>query len=369
MHKVEDVGRVKLLVDRYCKRVSDGRVDYSGLWLSYMQHLQYMQAMENGTGSADNESDTPQVSEYVRHLFQQWTLSAIDSRQLIDKLNNMEEIASYGGVPETLRRLLDKHQFEHTLTYGEFLRNLRNTGAPEYVAEVTVRSCKKQYEGAKHAGNADAFVAMSDAEMRSMPVRSAVSGRVLNASDVSGSSQGVAASLQTPANLDYRWEPTEQYPVGGADAAAISLGMSCEVNPANPERRHFEEPDAVGCVLSMNGNAEFERRGRRHYGSERHASQHVTGVDDLLFGTQHSLQQYEGDAGDRTVRLPEEVIAGSQAGCMRNGIGKKTYYDRNINCKTQDIANTHVAVGGEVMASSAKTTQELLWGNMIRRAK
>ena len=83
--------------------------------------------MGGGAGELEPEEDAGAV---VQRYFKSWAMGRLDAQVFIQKLNQLDAIRAIGGVSAGCRRRIEEHQFDHDLTYSDFLRALRNTGKP-----------------------------------------------------------------------------------------------------------------------------------------------------------------------------------------------------------------------------------------------
>jgi len=377
-------------VDRFCKKINDGRIDYSvlyTLWMSQYEessvgagelaHTAYAaddvwkpaQQVSSGPGEA---LTTPEVQQ----LYTQWTLGKLDAHTLIERLNLIPEILGIGGVsPSCTRRILD-HQFDHDLLYSDFLRALRNTGPPEFVPDrldmaSLKKSKKKIFENPPgQLSESKELLFPSQATMdawHSQPVMSVVSGKEMRGLSTKAAvcaSDGVANALTSSDlladGMTTTWTPSRGEKVVGADSAVMSIGDAGDTQGAQVrERKHFRAQDQVGHLLgpqdpaSIPPNRPHKKPGLLH--------KEGAGVGAVLFGGGNSVADSLGGDGARP------GVAGVSSDGSRP-IGKRTYH---AGMPGYNVAgdNHDIAIGSRVNESSAQTTQELLWGNMIRRAR
>jgi hypothetical protein len=381
------VDRTKLLVDRYCKRATDGRIDYSmlyNLWMSQYDGSSCGDALSDvgGFAFAADESvwkhDMPPgageavTTPEVQMLYAQWGLGQLDAHALIDRLGMLPEIREIGGVsPSCERRILD-HQFDHDLSYSDFLRALRNTGKPEFVPDrLDLASMKKSKK--KIFGNAPGQESQSKEllfpahqtpeDLANQPVLSVVSGKEMRPSEakrVLTASDGVATALTASEHIvdgkSVKWTPTRGEEVIGADAAAQAVGEAGEQVMKTHERKHYVAKDDVGEIFaSPAGVIETFKPQKKPISSSNQGN-----MGAVLFGGGTSVSQslFHGDPGNRA-----GVLAGGE-----RPIGKRTFYGDQANLPG-GVSNHDIAVGPRVNEPTNATTQELLWGNMIRRAR
>jgi hypothetical protein len=392
------VERTKLLVDRYCKRVTDGRIDYSALYNLWMSQYEGSEAAssvgEGGYLPADASAPSAEsrgiwireaapgqgqavTTPDVQKLYAQWGLGQIDAHTLIDRLNTLPEIREIGGVsPSCYRRILD-HQFDHDLLYKDFLRALRNTGPPEFVPDrldlaSMKKSRKKIFENppGQESQSRDVLFppAVSDEDRKNAPVISVVSGKAVRQNQETanrGASDGVATALTATEHLvdgmQVTWTPTHGEkvtapPEYGGGVGQIGDGDEA-VAGAVRERKHFSAKDQVGDLFAMHpDDPQVVERPAKTPIPIRSGN-----MSSVLFGGAGSVE-------DTTIGVGRPGMAGVGIGGEKP-IGKKTYYGASANLLGGGQRNHDIAVGSRVNEASLATTQELLWGNMIRRAR
>jgi len=347
------VDRTKLLVDRYCKRATDGRIDYSqlyNLWISQYDGSEVGDdRSETGFAFAADESvwkhDMPPgageavTTPEVQQLYAQWGLGQLDAHQLIDRLGMLPEIHDIGGVsPSCERRILD-HQFDHDLSYSDFLRALRNTGPPEFVPDrLDLASMKKSKK--KIFGNAPGQESQSKEllfpahksmeDLANQPVLSVVTGKEMRPSEgkrAVTASDGVATALTASEHINdgmnVKWTPTRgEEVVVGADAAAQAVGEAGEQILVVRERKHFMAKDDVGEIFASGptgGVIETFKPQKKPIGS---ANQGHMGA--VLFG---------GGSGASQSLMGYDDRPGMRAGVLAGGerpIGKKTFSTETV---------------------------------------
>merc|ERR1719453_2317550 len=94
------VDRTKMMIDMFCNKVSDGRLDYTDLFESYraavLREQQDQELEENeGIREADSDPGGPAQEDAgvaVQRYFKQWAMGRLDAQVFINKLNQLEAI-------------------------------------------------------------------------------------------------------------------------------------------------------------------------------------------------------------------------------------------------------------------------------------
>jgi hypothetical protein len=366
------VERTKLLIDKYCNKVSDGRLDYSDLFTSYrytveQQEMAEEEAME---GLPPDEAYEEDAGAAVQRLFKSWAMGRLDAHIFISKLNELEAIQGIGGVSPGCRRKIEEHQFDHDLTYSDFLRALRNTGKPPPMTDYLDRersNMKKmiQYERDKVKTQDVLFPQEPRGEelFNERPI-SVVSNRPVTTShaEKKHSSSGVAQAL-TAAEYYMAGSSGTELVSGGADAGAKFVGAAADDREFHHTlKKNFPVRDDVADLLAFREGHDFNEN---VCGSRRRRLPERRSKPPALFGggstVMDSLSGYDDKPSDRMENAAGAHVAGERP------IGKKTY--GNYSAHGREAENKHIAVGERVNDFGQMTTQELLWGNMIRRAR
>jgi hypothetical protein len=376
------VDRTKMMIDMFCNKVSDGRLDYTDLFESYraavLREQQDQELEENeGIREADSDPGGPAQEDAgvaVQRYFKQWAMGRLDAQVFINKLNQLEAIQQIGGVSPGCRRKIEEHQFDHDLQYSDFLRALRNTGKPPPMVDYLDREktqMKRIFETTGGKRTQDILFPPEPEGEELMGTLSVVSNRPVQNmhADKKFSSSGVAQALTAseylpPAQID--WTPSSGVElVSTADAGAAYIGAEGDGKEFNHKfKKNFPVRDDVAGLLTQADDKAVEEN---VCGSRRRRLPERQSKPGALFGggasVMDSLAGYDDKPSDR-------LDLGSAAGAHVVGerpVGKKTY--GNLSAFGREGDNSHIAVGDRVNDFGQMTTQELLWGNMIRRAR
>lgn len=185
--------------------------------------------------------------------------------------------------------------------------------------------------------------------------------------DKKHSSSGVAQALTAtehlpPAHIE--WTPSSGVElVSAADAGAKYIGAGSEEKEFHYKlKKNFPVRDDVAGLLTRADGADSNEN---VCGSRRRRLPERQSKPPALFGggssVMDSLSGYDDKPSDRMENAAGAHVSGERP------VGKKTY--SNYSAFGREGENSHIAVGERVNDFGQMTTQELLWGNMIRRAR
>jgi hypothetical protein len=307
----------------------------------------------------------------VQRLFKTWSMGQLDAAVFLDALNMLPEIKAIGGVSLACKRRVEEHQFDHDLPYSDFLRTLRNTGKPMPVEDyldfvANKKSAKKIIQDPGGDGLAKDLLFPGSREDQEegtdLGIVSVVSGKPIMTGGQRHASNGVASAL-TGDMSGMVVEDSSARPYHGLPDQ-VGFGVDDPTEKAEKHgRKHYTERDDIGNILAECGPPEKDAY---HLGTRRRRvpdRQYQGGMHAALFGggrtVKDSLEDYDDEPSDR------RPGAGRSAAHERP-IGKRMYQDTSAY---GNMDNNHIAVGDHVNQFGQMTTQELLWGNMIRRAR
>jgi hypothetical protein len=370
------VERTKLLIDMYCNKVADGRLDYTELFNKYKTAVEAAEYDQGATmDEVASEYQEEDAGAVVQRLFKSWAMGRLDAQVFINKLNELEAIQSIGGVSPSCRRKIEEHQFDHDLMYSDFLRALRNTGKPPPITDYLDRArpqMKKTFNCESDQKTHDILFPEDQFGQElgwSERPLSVVNNRpvAISHAEKKHSSSGVAQALTAtehlpPAHIE--WTPSAGVElVSSADAGAKYIGAGHEEKEFHfKTRKNFPVRDDVAGLLTRPDGDQYHEN---VCGSRRRRLPDRQSKPPALFGggssVMDSLSGYDDKPSDRMDDAAGSHVAGERP------VGKKTY--SNYSAFGRDGENGHIAVGERVNDFGQMTTQELLWGNMIRRAR
>jgi len=368
-----------MMIDMFCNKVSDGRLDYTDLFEMYKASVieENQEFMENqGIREAESEQGEPEedAGAAVQRYFKQWAMGRLDAQIFINKLNQLEAIQQIGGVSAGCRRRIEEHQFDHDLMYSDFLRALRNTGKPPPMTDYLDRErtqTKKIFVEADAKRTQDVLFPREDEGEELTGTWSVVTNKPVQNmhADKKFSSSGVAQALTAseylpPAQID--WTPSSGVElVTAADAGAAYIGGASDGKEFNHKfKKNFPVRDDVAGLLTQGDDKNVDEN---VCGSRRRRLAERQSKPGALFGGGTSVMDSLAGYDDRpSDRMGEAGAAGAHV-LGERPVGKKTY--SNLSAFGREGDNNHIAVGDRVNDFGQMTTQELLWGNMIRRAR
>ena len=182
----------------------------------------------------------------------------------------------------------------------------------------------------------------------------------------SGVAQAMTASeLLPPAAVEWTPSTGVELVTGAADGGATFVGAASDSKEFNYTlKKSFPVRDDVARLLTKQEEDYYDES---VCGSRRRRLPERQAAPSALFGGGSSVMDSLAGYQDKP---SDSANLGGAAGTHVAGghaVGKKTY--DNYSAYGHKDNNTHIAVGDRVNDFGQMTTQELLWGNMIRRAR